>query len=171
MDPAALRARVRQHQAGLLLDTNVLLLFLADAVSTDFARRWKRTDWFAEEHVAVMQAATSEAKRFITTPHVLTEATNLAGGGAAHDEERKRLNELLRSFASSADERYPAARVVAADAAFSRLGLADLAHAFHRRRARPLVLTDDAPLTKELEGRGLPVANLSHYAFPASLYQ
>lgn len=171
MSFAALRALVRQHQAGLLLDTNVLLLFLAEAVGGNFARRWSRTDGFADEHIAALHAATIEAKRFVTTPHVLTDATNLAGSGTARDHDRRRLNELLRAFAAEAEERYPRARIVAADSAFTRLGLADLAQAFHRRRSRPLVLTDDAPLTRELEGRGLPVANLSHYAFPASMYQ
>jgi hypothetical protein len=52
MDVAALCVLVRKHQGGLLLDTNVLLLFLADAVSRDFARRWKQTDGFFDEHVA-----------------------------------------------------------------------------------------------------------------------
>lgn len=171
MNEAALRARVKGHQAGLLLDTNVLLLFLADAVSADFARRWSRTESFAEEHIAVMRAATSAAKRFVTTPHVLTEASNLAIGGARYDEDRTRLNELLRAFALKTEERYVRAATVATDSRFTRLGLADMAHVFHRRRSRPLVVTDDAPLTRELEERGLPVANLSHYAFPATAYQ
>lgn len=160
---------VRKHQAGLLLDTNLLLLFLASEVGATFAARWDRTDQFFPAQIELLRAAVAEAERktrLVTTPHVLTEATNLAGGGAKKDDERKELNELLRLFALKTRERSTPSRKVAADPVFSRLGLADLAQAFFPRRARPLVLTEDLTLSRELAGRGLPVANLTTYTFP-----
>jgi hypothetical protein len=163
-----LLALVRKHQAGLLLDTNVLLAFLANEVSPAFRMRWKRTEHFQEAHIALLVAAVAQAHCLVTTPHILTEATNLAGGGAHRDEEQKELNRLLCAFARKTPERFTPSRIVAANDAFARLGLADVALGFlgHGLRARPLVLTLDLDLTRHLAAQDLPVANLTWYAFP-----
>jgi hypothetical protein len=162
-----LAATVRKHQAGLLLDTNLLLLFLADDANPEFARRWKRTARLAHERYLVpLRAAVDVTSRMVTTPHVLTEATNLTTNGAVRDKDHKRLKQLLRDFTLGAKERFVLSKQLANDPAFTRLGLADVAQMFLSRRRRPLVLTDDAPLAIELGRRGLPVANLTNYAFP-----
>ena len=102
----------------------------------------------------------------MTTPQVLTEVTNFTKEGAARDRDHKRLKELVREFVLQAKERLRPSKQLAEDPVFSRLGLADAALVFPSRRRRPFVLTVDGPLAAELERRGLPGANLTHYAFP-----
>lgn len=156
---------VRKHQAGLLLDTNVLLYYAAMATDKAGALDWAaRSTAFGESHFLALEVATRAARRLVTTPHVLTEATDLADRGMpGHLQDRFR--ETLRKFALVTEERQVRACIVAEDPVFSRLGLADLAQAFHRKRSQPLVLTIDLPLYMELENRKLPVANLNHFAF------
>jgi hypothetical protein len=161
-----LAAIVRTHQAGLLLDTNLLVLFLADRASPEFARRWGRTASFDERYLVPLRAAVGAASRLVTTPHVLTEVSNFTTEGTARDKDHQRLKQLVREFALRARERFISSNQLATDPAFMRLGLAEVAQMFRSRRRRPLILTVDGPLTGELERRGLPVANLTHYAFP-----
>jgi predicted nucleic acid-binding protein len=155
---------VRKHQAGLLLDTNVLLHYVAMVTDKASAVEWTRSTAFGESHFLALEVATRAARRLVTTPHVLTEATDLADRGMP-DHLQDRFRETLRQFALATEERQVKARVVAGDPVFKRLGLADLAQAFHRKRSRPLVLTIDFPLYIELANRELPVANLNHFAF------
>lgn len=158
MRPEELAARVRQHQAGVLLDTNVLLLYLARKISPGYAEGWKRTP-FTARHGDVLDLVVGVAHRLVTTPHVLAEASNLAS------EEVKRLLQVL---VATVEERTLEARLVGKDPEFLRLGLADcgLLTMAGRHRRRPLIVTVDGPLTVELERRNLPVLNLNHIVFP-----
>jgi hypothetical protein len=163
------------------LDTNVLLLYLASLVGMEFAQGWKRSQVRAPEakfllhdsveaHVIALTAAVVEAKRceirLLTTPHVLTEASNFVTGEETKDRDREQLKLLLERFAIEQKEIFVPSKDAVKGSAFKRLGLADVALiALCKRRHQPLVLTMDGPLTWELEARKHPVANLTHYAF------
>lgn len=156
---AALAARVRQHQAGVLLDTNVLLLHLARQVSEAYVGEWKRTAELLEPiYGDILDVVLASAKKLITTPHVLTEASNLAS---------EPVKPKLRELVPEVEERSISARVVAQDVAFLRLGLADCALLTMAGGAwrKPLIVTVDGPLTLELERRSLPFVNLNHVRF------
>src|SRR6478672_11163174 len=99
MPAERLASVVRKHQAGLLLDTNVLLLFLADRTGPRFTQAWSRTAQYGERYLLPLRAAVAAAHHLVTTPHILTEATNLTTDGAARDDDRKHLKGLLREFA------------------------------------------------------------------------
>jgi hypothetical protein len=75
--------------------------------------------------------------------------------------------EIVVAFAKQAKESSMESRALSTHQAFSRLGLADVALMTLATKlfAAPLLLTVDAPLTIEREGRGAPVANLNHYVF------
>ena len=160
MRPEELEARVRQHQAGVLLDTNVLLLYLARKISPGYAEGWKRTP-FTARHGDVLDLVVGVAHRLVTTPHVRAEAPSDAS------EEAKRLSQVL---GEAVEERTLEARLVGKDPVFLRLGLADcgLLTMAGRHRRRPLIVTVDGPLTVELERRKLPVLNLNHVVFPTA---
>jgi hypothetical protein len=175
-----LQALVRKHQAGVLLDTNVLLLHLARLVSLEFAQRWKRTQFpvpfgkvpvydTAEQYADVLLEVLTEAKRcnipVITTPQVLTEVSNFVNGDAKTADE-KLLQQLFNEFATENEERFVEAKLAAKDEQFNRLGLSDISLILLGVRShKPLVITLDALLCLELERRQHPVANLTHYAF------
>lgn len=157
-------ARVRRQQGGVLLDTNVLLLHLMDQTEPSAVAEWKRTCQFTELHVGYLRACVQCARRMVTTPHIVTEVTNLSQSIPVG--LRARYWELLRSFVEGARERWVRARRAARDDEFATLGLADVAQALLPERARPLVITVDAGVYSCLSGRSLPVINLNHFAFP-----
>lgn len=166
-DPVAeLASLVRKHQPGLVLDTNVLLLHLVVTAAPDFAADWKHSKAFGDLGPTLIRAATTNARRLLTTPHLLTEASDLAEQGVS-GARRDSIARALRQFATDATERYTKSRELVGDEHFVRLGLADVAQAHLRRhRATPLVLTSDARVAVELERRRLPVVNFMHYAYP-----
>jgi predicted nucleic acid-binding protein len=159
----ALLRKVGAQQGGVLLDTNVLLLWLMSCTDSTAIATWKKTEQFTPSHIALVQAILGRTRKLITTPHVLTEVTNLSVG--IPQPLRESYWSHLRSFIAAAQERGVDARSAAREPEFSRLGLADIAQVLLRRRGRPLIVTIDADLTACLEQRGLPVVNLNHYAF------
>lgn len=160
-----LRAKARRHQAGLLLDTQLLLLYLAYTTSDQLGVDWQQTEkQFTDNHVLMLRALVEGARRLVTTPHILTEASDLAGR-AVPEKWRQPFLSNLRAFMMRAGERYVEARRVARDDDILSIGLADLAQAFFSWRSRPLVVTVDADVSAALEKRKLAVVNLNHFAF------
>ncbi len=94
----------------------------------------------------------------ITTPHLLTELSDLA---TLHGSERSRLNTLFKEIVEQTLEFYDESRHIVSDAAFNRLGLADAAIATLCRRSL-LVLTDDLELYHGLTTRGFDAINFNH---------
>ena len=74
--------RFRGHQ--VLLDTNLLLLFLVDSYERKRIRNFKRTSTFSEEDFDLLAAFLQAFKKILTTPHILTEVSNLAGSLPDH---------------------------------------------------------------------------------------
>jgi len=157
-------ATIRRQQAGLLLDANVLPLYLMDSVEPSAVFEWKMTRQFTINHVDLLRTAVSESTRLVTTPHVLTQVTDQTHGIPA--SLRRRYWEVLSAFIVAARERWRRSRDVVRDPEFCEFGLADTALAGLGRWRRPVVLTVDAALFGLLSRRRLPVLNLHHYAFP-----
>lgn len=160
MSPSELIAKVKKQQGGLLLDTNVLLLYLIEVTKPNAYGDWKWTRQFTREHVEVLGLAVATTKRLITTPHVLAEASNLSE--KLPPSIREGYFSAFAEFVRGVHERFPRGRELVEDEAFSFLGIADLAQVLLPRVRRPLIVTVDALLTVELEKRGLPVVNLNH---------
>lgn len=162
MNLESILGAVRKQQGGVLLDANVLLLWLMHLAAPHFVGTWKKTVQFTPAHVVLLEQVVKGARRLVTTPHVLTEVTNHAIGmptaiGSLYWAQLRRFIELAR-------ERTVQARVAAREPDFALLGLSDTAQAV-LRRARPVVVTVDAPLTAALERRGLAFINLNHHIF------
>lgn len=82
MKPDAVLAPYRR--AGVLMDTNLLLLYLVGAFDPEEVPRFKRTSQFTPADFALLVRFLELFQRIVTTPHVLTEAGNLAGQLADH---------------------------------------------------------------------------------------
>lgn len=70
---------VEKHAArGLLLDTNLLLLYGIGTFSREHVKKLKRTRQYDLEDYDWLRRFTQPFHRIITTPHILAELSNLA---------------------------------------------------------------------------------------------
>lgn len=154
------RATLRRHRASeVLLDTNLLLLYVVGAHDRDLVPQFKRTASFTPEDFRILVDMLDSFGHVLTTPHILTEVSNLAGQFA---EPLKQA--VFRTFASAIGiltELQPAAREVSADTAFPRFGLTDIA-ILQSGGNRCLVLTDDFRLSQYLAHEKVEVLNFNH---------
>src|SRR5579862_2343589 len=117
----------RIRQAGtVLLDTNLLLLYLVGSCAPEWISRHKRTASYRMEEFRLLCVTLSWVRTLVVTPNILTETSNLA----RQIGDPKRRFEIMRRLAmasSRSDERYveSASLVAAFPQQFLRLGVTD----------------------------------------------
>jgi hypothetical protein len=144
----------RYRRRELLIDTNLLLLYFVGAFRPDRIRSFKRTSRYSVDDFSLLEKLISAFKRLTTTPHVLTEVSNLMG--QCEEPLRSDLRGFLKTAIEGWNETSTASRTPAKVAHFLRFGLTDTAIA-DLAPGSCLVLTDDRPLVGLLEGRKVAV--------------
>ena len=151
----------RYRDAGLLIDTNLLIglvVGLLDRKLIENNRAAIRP--FTERDFDLLVEFVGRFTRLITTPHILTELSNLTGKlhSRLHQDVRLVIKRLVlrRIF----EENVSAATLVEHDL-FTRFGVADTAiHLVAPNKY--LVLTDEVALAQTLNARGVDVVNFNH---------
>lgn len=144
---------------GVLVDSNIMLLWLVGRFDRDQIQRFKRTRKYTVEDFEVVAKLVSFFDAIVTTPHILTEVANLARQ-LPEDHHQRYFAEMAATVADSG-ERYATSRDLSAMVGFARFGLTDMAIA-EAAPARFLVLTDDFPLANMLGSSGIDVLNFNH---------
>ena len=147
-------------QRRVLLDANVLLLLLVGTVDRALIGSFKRTAIFTEDDFDLLNLVLAYFHEIVTTPHVLTEASNLLGQLPSHLSETYFAN--FRIVVAAFNEQMNAAQVITTEPVFTQLGLTDAAIT-HVARARVLeVLTVDLDLWLHLTDQGITAHNFNH---------
>lgn len=140
----------------LLLDANLLLLFMVGAFDRSLVGR-KRLDVFGVDDFDVLVVEMNRSTRKLTTPHLLTEVSNLA----SQCVPKSRHWNFRRSFAeriSLMDENWMTAAELCSESSFYALGLADAA-VVRLADEQTRVLSVDLALLSQLASKGVNAEN------------
>lgn len=149
----------RYSRRGILIDTNILLLLLIGLFDRRLIGQFKRTRIFATEDFDLLCRILSRFERRVTTPHILTEVSNLAG--QLPDAHRSACFKMLSRLIGQMPEHYLASSEIATVGVFERFGLTDCGIEQVAVGAY-LVLTDDFKLASHLQTIGVDVINFNH---------
>jgi hypothetical protein len=156
MDAAGL---IEKHRAkGVLVDTNLLVLYLVGTVNKQRILNFKRTGDFAVEDFELLVRLISWFGKLIATPHVLSQVSDLTDLTGA---ELIAVRRVFKALVEQVEESCDASRLVVDDPAFERLGLTDAAIATVCSRGI-LVLTTDVRLQIALQARDIDALNFNH---------
>jgi hypothetical protein len=153
---------VREYSSrGLLVDTNILLLFLVGSVNPNLVGSFKVTasQGFTESDFDLLQRFMGNFQKVVTTPHILTEVSNQAD--KLKGDYHRKVFSTLASLIEQLDERTEATKVLVKSDAFVRFGLTDTAIGCLAAE-KFLVLTVDFPLVGYLGKRGADAINFNH---------
>lgn len=147
---------------GLLLDTNLFLLFAVGRYQPSRIATFKRTSQYTQEDYAIVaQVVNAFRGMIITTPHILSEASNF---GIGSDPREVRRITVLLDIMKQAKEIH-----VAKDDIFRRdheavrkFGVTDAAIIALARDRQCLVISDDFPLCGYLTKSRCHAMNLNH---------
>lgn len=154
-----------QSKAGLLIDSNILTLYIVGLYDVKRITEFKRTKGFySPDDVHLLKNfITLFDNRLITTPHILAEVSNLLEGA------RYQYGPLLNSLATYMDiaqEVYiPSKEIVRQQPQlFTRFGLSDII-AGELARQNYVLLTDDLDFSAYLRNQGMAVVNFNNMRF------
>jgi hypothetical protein len=158
----SLEEQLFKRHAGksILLDSNLLLVFLSGAMGASFFSKFKRVsnNYKMEDYELLLRLLKSFTV-LSTTPHVLTEVSNLAQGltGTYRRVWDANFIALVRSEKTwiGVREKWTSAAELSERAEFSPFGITDTA--LTQLSSEALVVTEDHRLSGFLKSRDIPV--------------
>jgi hypothetical protein len=159
----AVGALIERHRSrGILLDSNILLLLFVGCYDRSQITKFKRTRQYTEDDFVFLNQFLPYFSRIVTTPHILTETSNLSGQFTG-----KSKDDYFAAFARQIeilDERQIPSKEIANKPHFRRFGLTDSV-IVQLAQAKILVLSDDLCLCGFLEQSGVDVINFNHIRY------
>lgn len=148
-----LRRLVQKYRKrGLLIDTNLLLLYIIGSFNIELIREFKRTSHFTIDDFYLISDFIELFESKITTPNILTEVSNLMGN-------KPNLRALLKIYISNSEEKTQESIKVVQNDAFITFGITGAA-IIEISKNSYLVMTDDNPFYGILVNKGIDTVNL-----------
>lgn len=151
---------IRYRQKGILIDTNILLLYFVGTVNRQRISQFKRTQQFIPEDYDTLLAIINYfSKKIVTTPNILTEVNSLAN--QLGEPERSQCFTLFSQNISSLEEFYNESKIIVQHEKFIKFGLTDCG-IINLVRDKYLVLTDDLKLANYLQKEAIDTVNFNN---------
>lgn len=144
---------------GIIIDTNILLLYLIGLVNRERIPRFKRTAQFIPEDYDLLLQIVDGFQKVITTPNILTEVNSLAN--QLGEPERSQCFMIFTKLIAQLTEEYIESKLIADREMFSRFGLTDCG-IMYVAKDKYLVLTDDLKLSLYLKAQGIDTINFNN---------
>lgn len=144
----------------LLLDTNVLVLWIAGSLQPNLIGQHRRLRDYDEDDFAIVDALARQSQNHISTPHILTETSNLLGAGP--QQMVVGGGEALTDYIGALDEIFTPAQTIAAQPEMLALGLADAA-VYHLGMSDTQIVSMDFHLCNRLMQKGVSAINPRHF--------
>jgi hypothetical protein len=150
----------KYRRKGILVDANLLVVLLVGKLGPAHLKNCRATKSFTPDDYSLLVQGVTKFNTLVTTPHILTEVSNLAG--SLPEPLLGEFRAVFRAVVESMSEQSRPAREIAWDAQFLRFGLTDTAITMIAP-GRYLVLTVDLPLCGLLQRRKVDVLNFNHF--------
>lgn len=151
---------VKKHaRQGVFIDTNLLLLWIVGGTDPRRISRFKRTDKFVPEDFETLDDFLGKFQKYLTTPNVLTEVSNLAKD--LDGEAGKSLALVFSCAIDVFEESYVASSSITDVDELSRFGLTDCG-IMQVVGGNYLLLTDDFRLSQRVTASGGDAVNFNH---------
>lgn len=149
---------------GIVVDTNLFLVYLVGCVDSRLLSKFKRTNSYDDQSFESLVSALNNFTTIATTPHVLTEVTDLLD--TFNQQYDNVFFVLLEKLLGTIEEKIePSIKLIQDNPqCFYKFGLCDLALAA-LAQDNYLVLTDDFKLYGYLASQSLPAINFNHIRF------
>jgi predicted nucleic acid-binding protein len=145
--------------SGLLVDTNLLVLFVIGGVNRNRIETFKRTRQYTKSDYDLLVRVLSGVERLYTVAHVMAEVSNLTD---LSGPEKQRARLILKKTIALMEEPSMPSQQAAGDQLYEPLGLTDAAIGAVARAHNCAVLTDDLDLYLRLSRDNVVAVNFTH---------
>jgi predicted nucleic acid-binding protein len=144
---------------GLLVDTNLLVLFAVGTVNRSRIETFKRTRQYTRADYDLLLRVLEKFNKGYTVAHVLAEVSNLTDLAGVEGQQARRV---LKDTISLLSEVEISSARATEDRHYQRLGLVDAVIGMVARAHNCTVLTDVFDLYHLLSHDGVKVVNFTH---------
>ncbi len=145
---------------GILVDSNILLLYFVGMVRRERISQFPRTEQFTDRDFDLLITFLSDFKTVATTPNILTEVSSFIN--KLGEPDRSSCYELFAIELPSLSESYvPSQSIASTHWSFSTYGLTDCSMANLAKAHQYLVLTDDLKVASFLRLQGIDTINFN----------
>lgn len=144
---------------GIVLDTNLLILYIVGRFQKDLIGNFKRVAKYTPEDYELLFNFLALFKKKITSPHILTETTNILEG--LNKKMNHQLFNFLRKLIYELKEFTIDSQIVVRTDCFLKFGLTDATISIIGTK-KYLILTDDFNLYNFLIRQKIPAINFNH---------
>ena len=153
----------KYRRKGVLIDTNLLIGYIIGNLNPQHLQHCRATKGhFSPDDFLLLRRFVSQFSSVVTTPHILTEVSNLAT--RLPDELHADFRMAFRLIIDRLSEEFEPSKRISAKEEFLRFGLTDTAIS-SVAPGRYLVLTDDLTLAGYLNKKGVAVINFNNVRF------
>ena len=145
--------------AGLLVDTNLLVLYAVGTVNRNRIETFKRTRQYTMDDYDLLVRVLGNFEHLYTVAHVLAEVSNLTD---LPGPERLQARLVLKETISVLNEAEMSSTRAADDRLYQDFGLVDAAIGAVARANNCAVLTDDFALYERLSRQNVKVFSFAH---------
>jgi hypothetical protein len=145
--------------AGLLVDTNLLVLYAVGTVNRNRIETFKRTRQYTMDDYDLLVRMLGNFEHLYTVAHVLAEVSNLTD---LPGPERLQARLVLKETISVLNEAEMSSTRAADDRLYQDFGLVDAAIGAVARANNCAVLTDDFALYERLSRQNVKVFSFAH---------
>jgi len=160
-DDAAMQLVPRYRQRGLLLDTNLLLIWLVGQHRPAWIGKRRKLEAYNADDLRRLRGFVGRFDQLLVTPAILAEVSNLALY-TAYDHERADLLRAFQALINVLAERQPPSMEVADLPSFAWLGLPDATIEHIAKWRRAFILSHDLDLVQQLQGQNLAALNFAY---------
>ncbi len=150
----------KYRNRGLLIDSNLLILYFVGQFDPARIRTFSRTKKFSVDDFHWVSTVINCFQKKVTTPNILTEVSNLSG--KFPDGLRPEFFRQIAKHFELLEETHLPSKTAGARNIFPRLGLTDTIIS-EVAAQQYLVLTDDLDLSIYLNSINADVINFNHY--------
>jgi hypothetical protein len=150
---------VNSRPTKVVLDTNLLLLWLVARTDATLLSQFKRVQTFTYEDIELLAELLKPYAEFVTTPHILSETSNFID--QAPSWRRSALVDRLKEFIEGGVEVFEPARSLIEREEFNALGLTD--PAMFELSDEAVVITMDFRLSGKIQAQGGNAVNFNQY--------
>lgn len=150
----------KYKRLGILVDTNILLVYFVGLYSPELIPKFKRTEKFTMDDYGTIVTLLEFFDNRVTTPHILTEVSNFIGQ-LPSNTKFDCYGVFSKALAVLTEQYLPAQEIAASGVVFSQFGLTDAGIAL-LVKDKYLVLTDDLRASHNLANSGIDVLNFNH---------
>ena len=154
--PNDVASKIRRYRrTGVLVDTNLLLVYIVGLYDTATGYRLINTFKYTKDDYEVRDFDTLNTflRHFdvlVTTPHILAEVSNIIIGGLKNPARDLCLGLIQETIPAAFHEHYPPANDLLAEDLFRTYGVADMGLLQSAKSGPYLVFTDDDRLSSYL---------------------